>query len=674
MDHHKNKSSSEPMSAWKWPEVDSYLSDRVKALNSHSLSMLRSHVSVSSTVSDYSHGSLSALPEGALECLSRVDFPEINPEHKTGPKYYYEAFDLMAPFISLVYRTIRDNCNGCRDEEACWTQYSRKLEWTGDAAFLVQCLKMCLERNCTEITLLALQLASVRMERSLGDILISVKYRCPPLLKDILAHPALAAAIGTDIIEILTVLIGPPTSLNLRNLAWHGFLSPNEVALEFPVFLTWLLIVIGERLDKKHLTVRRRNTKVCPLLLPKNLSLPFLDGGGNAALYTNAEQLFRASVLIPENRRMLFELITILFRKNQTWLAVNLLLPQIEAVLRLLFSLSNEEPKRILTAEILGRDAQLTENKLRNFLGDELLSFLLDLYIYPQGPRYRHTLSHGEYDQASITEIDGNALLAVTTCIILQAESDPLTPTSVTLNQWINSYTVRFHPVGIMKLYITSFVGELEKLNLCSLLKDYRQNSSVDGIFRSAFAMSAPFDQSCAIFRVIAGIIDYADWHHVFTAMAGFPFQTVFRPVSEAAFIKLCTLIWTRMVGVVSNIRNYMESTSQKFACNGELPKQNVLPYLRFLDVFEPLLEKIFSTGLLLFAVVTILQDGSRTADNAPQSRSKLSKDCKSLKKVLQAWENIDSLSKTSVNDYFPIAHWLNSLDSHLKCCFKFNF
>jgi hypothetical protein len=53
----------------------------------------------------------------------------------------------------------------------------------------------------------------------------------PLLLKDLLAAPELESVVGREMVVVLTALLVEPRGLNLRNLAWHGFLTPAELAM-----------------------------------------------------------------------------------------------------------------------------------------------------------------------------------------------------------------------------------------------------------------------------------------------------------------------------------------------------------------------------------------------------------------------------------------------------------
>lgn len=77
-----------------------------------------------------------------------------------------------------------------------------------------------------------LQKSTPILERSLGNIFISVSpagTKVPSLLRDLIASEALEAAVGKGHSVLLALLFGSPKSLNIRNLLWHGFVSPGEI-------------------------------------------------------------------------------------------------------------------------------------------------------------------------------------------------------------------------------------------------------------------------------------------------------------------------------------------------------------------------------------------------------------------------------------------------------------
>ena len=92
-------------------------------------------------------------------------------------------------------------------------------------------LIQCKEALTAQMSML---LMSSLLERALGDLYLSItaKDQCPSSLKDLLATEEISHLFGTTAITCLHVLVGPPCGLNLRNILWHGFIAPEEFAVE----------------------------------------------------------------------------------------------------------------------------------------------------------------------------------------------------------------------------------------------------------------------------------------------------------------------------------------------------------------------------------------------------------------------------------------------------------
>jgi hypothetical protein len=59
----------------------------------------------------------------------------------------------------------------------------------------------------------------------------------PRVLRDLLETPVLTEAIGEDRVFFVKLLVGPPVGLNLRNIAWHGFVGPGECPSQYLALL-----------------------------------------------------------------------------------------------------------------------------------------------------------------------------------------------------------------------------------------------------------------------------------------------------------------------------------------------------------------------------------------------------------------------------------------------------
>ena len=108
--------------------------------------------------------------------------------------------------------------------------YGPKLEWTGCKENLIECFNLIKRGDPTD-TILSMLLLTSSLEHCLGDVYISFSSdsQCPSLLKDLLATKELEDILGSVAVNLLRVLVGPPSGLNLRNILWHGFAAPSEV-------------------------------------------------------------------------------------------------------------------------------------------------------------------------------------------------------------------------------------------------------------------------------------------------------------------------------------------------------------------------------------------------------------------------------------------------------------
>ena len=106
------------------------------------------------------------------------------------------------------------------------------INWTGSADLILECMNLAIES--TSLGILKL---TVIIERALGDVFVTIENeRCPSLLKDLLQMEALRKLFGETLMTDLETLMGPPISLNLRNVLWHGFPMLGEIQPRYSIF------------------------------------------------------------------------------------------------------------------------------------------------------------------------------------------------------------------------------------------------------------------------------------------------------------------------------------------------------------------------------------------------------------------------------------------------------
>ncbi|XP_076803064.1 endoplasmic reticulum membrane-associated RNA degradation protein-like isoform X2 [Clavelina lepadiformis] len=265
------------------------------------------------------------------------------------------------------------------------------------------------------------------LEHSLRSVYRLKDGHDPLLLRDLLSSKPLKETFGETRMKFLQVLFGGPLSLNLRNLLWHGFISPNELPSMYFHVLLFTIVEMSVFLDDQNLLV---GMKKLPLV-----QKDFVRGVLNERLATtlrsfeanrgcdvaNMNELYETSPYIPKSMLVYFKYSLNLYRSRRFGDCVMILLPQLEHLLRCRFSFCNKCPERVMTAEstefyttlddVLSSNLkQGGENYLRYELGDNFMVLLRDLFVLQDGLRLRDHLSHGEM---SSIDVDHNIAFVV---------------------------------------------------------------------------------------------------------------------------------------------------------------------------------------------------------------------------------------------------------------------
>ena len=114
-------------------------------------------------------------------------------------------------------------------------KYKDHLSWTTKSKQLLECFTL-LKSSKPGCVVTSLLLLTSTLERILGDTFLTCSdgtVACPSLLKDLLRTQELRSILGECFMSCLDVFIGSPCGLNLRNLAWHGFLSEKELPKQY---------------------------------------------------------------------------------------------------------------------------------------------------------------------------------------------------------------------------------------------------------------------------------------------------------------------------------------------------------------------------------------------------------------------------------------------------------
>ncbi|XP_072783241.1 endoplasmic reticulum membrane-associated RNA degradation protein isoform X2 [Taeniopygia guttata] len=306
-------------------------------------------------------------------------------------------------------------------------QYTSWFHWTNCTEVFLEVFDVLQSTQATEVALGLMKLTSC-LERALGDVYLLKGNDCPFLLRDLLASEQLADVFGQDVMNVLRVFIGSPHGLNLRNVLWHGFASPQEIPAKYCAMLLFLTAGLGQLLQTyllqtKGVLVHR------PYVI--FISLEELDAFPDlhSEILSIAEELVKLSSFVLKIMIPFWIAALTAFKQNRYADSVILLIPQLEVGLRVLFTTINKCPNRLLTAEssalyttfdeMLAKHLDNEEvNQLPVVLEEPAMDFLWDFLNYQEGPRIRDRLSHGEINLETFPREIANQIIGFAITIL----------------------------------------------------------------------------------------------------------------------------------------------------------------------------------------------------------------------------------------------------------------
>uniref|UniRef100_A0ABK0LBY0 ER membrane-associated RNA degradation n=1 Tax=Rattus norvegicus TaxID=10116 RepID=A0ABK0LBY0_RAT len=306
------------------------------------------------------------------------------------------------------------------------TQYSPWYQWTTSPELFLEIYDALESSQSAAISLSVMKLASC-LERALGDVFLLIGNECPFLLRDLLASAELAHVFGHAVMDVLKVFIGSPCGLNLRNVLWHGFASPQDIPPKYCSALLLLTAGLGQLL-KSYLHHTKVQLAHRPFVTLTNLEDVIVFPGVTDKVLSALETVMTKSSFLLKIMLPYWELAVSKFKSHRFADCTMLLLSQLEAGLRRVFATVNKCPDRLLTAEstilyttfdeILAKHmSDGSINQLPCFLGEPAMDFLWDFLNYQEGPRIRDRLSHGEINIREFPKAAASQLL--TFCLVL---------------------------------------------------------------------------------------------------------------------------------------------------------------------------------------------------------------------------------------------------------------
>ncbi|KAJ7342220.1 hypothetical protein JRQ81_009682 [Phrynocephalus forsythii] len=349
------------------------------------------------------------------------------------------------------------------------------FQWANCPEIFLEMLDAIRGPDATAIALSLMKLTSC-LERALGDVFLLIGKDCPFLLRDLLASKELAAVFGTSVMDVLRVFIGSPDGLNLRNILWHGFASPQEIPVKYLSVLLFITAGLGQLL--KHYLLQTQSTFIHrPCISFTNLEELHVFPDLDHKLLLLAEKLAVRSNIVLRTMVPFWISAVTSFKQCRYADCVILLLPQLETGLRLLFTRVNKCPSRLMTAESSSLYTTFDEmlvkqlnneevNELPSLLGESTMEFLWDFLNHQEGPRVRDRLSHGECDLNNFPREIANSVLAFSLTLLgrfskeaaaTSKEHEVLMPLMVKAN----CYCSQFHPVSRLKQQVLNCIKSI---------------------------------------------------------------------------------------------------------------------------------------------------------------------------------------------------------------------
>uniref|UniRef100_A0A336L6Q1 CSON005067 protein n=1 Tax=Culicoides sonorensis TaxID=179676 RepID=A0A336L6Q1_CULSO len=293
------------------------------------------------------------------------------------------------------------------------------------------------------------------LEFSLANIFFTLNGSNPlHLFKDLLKSPSLNEIFPKSI-PFIRYLMGSPVSVNLRNIAWHGFLVTSDCDEVYSKLLLLIVLSLGRDLtSSKNLKINYRNFATQSIekfdilreKLPSDYQL-------NKNLYQSESELAHFYDL---------------YEKAEYGRALVVLLIKLETHVRGLFSEANpnfDSRARIdgyyftldtimdLNVCVGGKSFnEINKNNVRQLMSDNALSLFYDCFVSLKGPRIRDRISHGELPLRHVTK-------NVVDVVGFLYEELTLNPKIVDF-----SYESHFHPISELQRKISGLEIALDQV------------------------------------------------------------------------------------------------------------------------------------------------------------------------------------------------------------------
>ncbi|NXK92203.1 EMARD protein, partial [Formicarius rufipectus] len=548
-------------------------------------------------------------------------------------------------------------------------QYASWFHWTNCTEVFLEVFDVLQYTQSTEVALGLMKLTSC-LERALGDVYLLKGKDCPFLLRDLLASEQLAVVFGQSVMDVLRIFIGSPNGLNLRNVLWHGFASPQEIPAKYCAMLLFLTAGLGQLLETyllqtKCILVHR------PYVIFVNLEELDVFPLDNETL-SIAEELVKLSSFVLKTMLPFWIAALTAFKQNRYADCVILLLPQLEVGLRLLFTTTNKCSNRLLTAEssalyttfdeMLAKHLDNEEvNQLPVVLEEPAMAseFLWDFLNHQEGPRIRDRLSHGEINLEAFPREVANQIVAFAITLLCRFSDEDMFSLKEhvvikPLMNYASCYQSRFHPISRLKQQVLECMKSIHLWSELPTVPE-EQVQTIKGLEENAEASTLILMSS----EITYQLLQYVPQNY---CSSDDPINSVLteRLLTGLCDTRICTLFSPRpvleIVAILRKISTQCHQVSEQVIASAEVrytqwmnktlrsrQRHNYLRMLNSIKFLSPVLQLI-----LILITLELVSVHSVSKKNAFDYQRYL----KFLKSVLQYTENLVTYTSPEKNKW----------------------
>nr|XP_058145707.1 endoplasmic reticulum membrane-associated RNA degradation protein isoform X3 [Dasypus novemcinctus] len=553
---------------------------------------------------------------------------------------YWKSVRLLGPLCEAVHLHLL-----CLTKVQFESRYALWFQWTNFPELFPEIFDALESLQSTAISLSLMKLTSC-LERALGDVFLLVGKECPFLLRDLLSSEELAYIFGQSVMNVLKVFVGSPCGLNLRNILWHGFASPQEIPPKYCSMMLLLTAGLGQLL-RSYLQQTKFTLVHRSFVTLTNLEDLTIFPDVTYDILSVLEEVMKKSTFILKIMLPYWEVAIIKFKSHRFADCAILLLIQLETGLRNVFATINKCPKRLLTAE----------------------EFLWDFLNHQEGPRIRDHLSHGEINLNEFPKETTNQLLAFSLVLLLRfIDEDVLSvfkekAAIKSLISFAEGYSSCFHPVSQLKKQVLNCEKSIsiwpllplpeEQIQEAMRLKDNSETDPCNSlIIKIMSELNYHVPENHCIFNNLDDLTT-EKWSQLLSELCSIPIPTLYCPRIVLEVLVLLRKISAQCHQVSDQVITSSEMRYKQWVEKTlrSRQRQNYLRMLTSIKLLSPVLHLILLLVALELVNIHVVHG---------KSTYEYQQYLKFLKSVLQYTENLvtyTSQEKNKWNETISLTH-----------------